>query len=57
MATIIIATPTAMCTRSTARSGLVEDVIPLLDRGYGVGQMMPAGYSYYNVPYQYRDYY
>jgi hypothetical protein len=39
------------------RSGLVEDVIPLLDRGYGIGQMMPAGYSYYNVPYQYRDYY
>jgi hypothetical protein len=39
------------------RSGLVEDVIPLLDRGYGLGQMMPAGYSYYNVPYQYRDYY
>ena len=39
------------------RSGLVEDVIPLLDRGYGIGQMMPAGYSYYNVPYQSRDYY
>jgi hypothetical protein len=39
------------------RSGLVEDVIPLLDRGYGIGQIMPAGYSYYNVPYQYRDYY
>ena len=39
------------------RLGLIEDVIPLLDRGYGIGQMMPAGYSYYNVPYQYRDYY
>ena len=39
------------------RSGYIEDVIPLLDRGYGVGQMLPAGYSYYNVPYQYRDYY
>jgi hypothetical protein len=39
------------------RSGMVEDVIPLLDRGYGIGQVMPAGYSYYNVPYQYRDYY
>jgi hypothetical protein len=36
-------------------SGYIEDVIPLLDRGYGVGQMLPAGYSYYNVPYQYRD--
>ena len=39
------------------RSGYIEDVIPLLDRGYGMGQMLPAGYSYYNVPYQYRDYY
>ena len=39
------------------RSGYIEDVIPLLDRGYGVGQMLPAGYSYYNVPTQYRDYY
>ncbi len=39
------------------RSGLIEDVIPLLDRGYGIGQLMPAGYSYYNVPYQYRSLY
>ena len=46
-----------MCTRSTAARGYIEDVIPLLDRGYGVGQMLPAGYSYYNVPYQYRDAY
>jgi hypothetical protein len=38
-------------------SGYIEDVIPLLDRGYGVGQILPAGYSYYNVPYQYRDLY
>ena len=38
-------------------SGYIEDVIPLLDRGYGVGQMLPVSYSYYNVPYQYRDYY
>lgn len=38
-------------------TGYIEDVIPLLDRGYGIGQMLPAGYSYYNVPYQYRDYY
>ena len=43
--------------RLDAGSGYIEDVIPLLDRGYGLGQMMPAGYSYYNVPYQYRDYY
>lgn len=38
-------------------TGYIEDVIPLLDRGYGVGQMLPVGYSYYNVPYQYRDLY
>ena len=38
-------------------SGYIEDVIPLLDRGYGVGQMLPTSYSYYNVPYQYRDVY
>jgi len=43
--------------RLDAGSGMIEDVIPLLDRGYGLGQMLPAGYSYYNVPYQYRDYY
>ena len=43
--------------RLDAGTGIVEDVIPLLDRGYGIGQMLPAGYSYYNVPYQYRDYY
>jgi len=39
------------------RTGLIENVVPLLDHGYGVGQMLPAGYSYYNVPYQYRDLY
>jgi hypothetical protein len=38
-------------------TGLVENVIPTYDYGYGVGQMMPASYSYYNVPYQYRSYY
>ncbi|NUT01114.1 MAG: hypothetical protein HOP96_09080 [Sphingomonas sp.] len=43
--------------RIDSGNGLIEDVIPLLDRGYGIGQMLPAGYSYYNVPYQYRDYY
>jgi len=39
------------------RTGLIENMIPLLDRGYGVGQMLPASYSTYNVPYQYRDLY
>ena len=43
--------------RIDAGTGFIEDVIPLLDRGYGIGQMMPASYSYYNLPYQYRDVY
>jgi len=38
-------------------SGLVEDVIPTYDYGYGVGQLMPSSYSYYNVPYAYRPYF
>ena len=36
-------------------TGLVEDVIPTYAYGYGVGQIMPASYSYYNVPYAYRS--
>jgi hypothetical protein len=39
------------------RSGLIEDIIPLYDQGYGVGQMLPTSYSYYNLPYQYRSFY
>ena len=38
-------------------SGFVEDVIPLYASGYGVGQMLPTGYGYYNVPSQYRSMY
>ena len=38
-------------------SGFVEDVIPLYAGGYGVGQILPASYAYYNVPYQYRSVY
>ena len=38
-------------------NGYIDNMIPLLDRGYGVGQMLPASYSYYNVPYEYRDMY
>jgi hypothetical protein len=38
-------------------TGLVEDVIPTYAGGYGVGQLLPADYSYYNVPYQYRSMY
>ncbi|HKX92688.1 MAG TPA: hypothetical protein VJM15_09730 [Sphingomicrobium sp.] len=38
-------------------TGFVEDAIPLYAGGYGVGQILPAGYGYYNVPYQYRSLY
>ena len=38
-------------------NGLVQDVIPTYDYGYGVGQILPASYGYYNVPYAYRSYY
>jgi hypothetical protein len=38
-------------------SGMVEDVIPLYASGYGVGQILPTSYAYYNVPYQYRRLY
>jgi hypothetical protein len=38
-------------------SGYIDDVIPLYDSGYGVGQLLPTGAGYYNVPYQYRDMY
>ncbi|MEO5773634.1 MAG: hypothetical protein ABIQ32_05895 [Sphingomicrobium sp.] len=39
------------------RSGLIDNIIPAYGYGYGVGDMMPSGYSYYNLPYQYRDVY
>jgi hypothetical protein len=38
-------------------TGMVEDVVPLYANGYGVGQMLPASYAYYNVPTQYRSLY
>ena len=38
-------------------SGMISNVIPMYDNGYGYGQMLPASYSYYNVPYQYRSMY
>jgi hypothetical protein len=37
--------------------GYVENVIPLYAGGYGVGQLLPSAYSYYNVPMQYRSLY
>jgi hypothetical protein len=38
-------------------SGTIQDVIPTYAYGYGVGQMLPAGYGYYNVPTNYRSMY
>ena len=38
-------------------TGMVQNVIPTYAGGYGVGQMLPSSYSYYNVPYQYRSMY
>lgn len=38
-------------------SGLVRDAIPVYASGYGVGQILPSSYAYYNVPYQYRSMY
>jgi len=38
-------------------TGMVENVIPTYAGGYGVGQMLPSSYGYYNVPNQYRSMY
>jgi hypothetical protein len=38
-------------------TGMVENVIPVYNNGYGVGQMLPSAYTYYNVPDQYRSIY
>jgi hypothetical protein len=38
-------------------TGMVVDVIPMYAGGYGVGQLLPSSYGYYNVPYQYRSMY
>ncbi|HLO21213.1 MAG TPA: hypothetical protein VK192_12055 [Sphingomicrobium sp.] len=38
-------------------TGMVVNVIPTYAGGYGVGQMLPSAYSYYNVPMQYRSLY
>ena len=39
------------------QTGFVENVIPLYAGGYGVGQLLPSSYAYYNVPSQYRSIY
>jgi hypothetical protein len=38
-------------------TGMVENVVPMYAGGYGVGQMLPSAYNYYNVPNQYRSMY
>jgi hypothetical protein len=38
-------------------TSLIAALIPLLTGGTGYGQMLPASYSMYNVPYQYRGMY
>lgn len=38
-------------------SGMVENIVPTYAGGYGVGQMLPSSYGYYNVPTQYRSMY
>ena len=38
-------------------TGMIENVIPNYGFGYGVGQALPAGFGYYNVPHDYRDMY
>jgi hypothetical protein len=38
-------------------TGMVENVIPMYAGGYGVGQVLPSAYAYYNLPMQYRSYY
>ncbi len=38
-------------------TGMIQGVVPLYGNGYGVGQMLPSAYGYYNVPSQYRSLY
>ncbi len=36
-------------------SGLIESILPLLGGGFGIGELLPAGYDAYNLPVSYRD--
>ncbi|HUP67700.1 MAG TPA: hypothetical protein VM145_05785 [Sphingomicrobium sp.] len=38
-------------------TGMIVDVVPTYASGYGVGQLIPSSYSYYNLPNQYRGLY
>ncbi|TMJ12743.1 MAG: hypothetical protein E6G94_13150 [Alphaproteobacteria bacterium] len=41
--------------RVDSGTNLISGLIPLLGGGFNVGQLMPAGYDVYNLPYQYRN--
>ena len=41
--------------RVDSGTNLVSALIPLLGGGFGIGNLLPAGYDVYNVPYAYRD--
>ena len=43
--------------RVDCMTGMIVDAIPTYAGGYGVGQLLPSSYGYYNVPYQYRSLY
>lgn len=45
--------------RVNRRNNLVDGLIPLFGNGgyYATGDQWPDSYNFYNVPYQYRDYY
>ncbi|HEY0627571.1 MAG TPA: hypothetical protein VGD10_12705 [Allosphingosinicella sp.] len=43
--------------RVSRDTNLVNGLVPLLGGGFGIGQVLPAGYDIYNVPLQYRDTY
>jgi hypothetical protein len=38
-------------------TGLIRNAVPTYAAGYGVGQMLPSAYNYYNLPTQYRSLY
>jgi len=43
--------------RVDCMTGMIVDAVPTYVGGYGVGQMLPSAYNYYNVPTQYRGLY
>jgi hypothetical protein len=41
--------------RVDSGTNLISGLIPLLGGGFGIGNLLPAGYDVYNLPTQYRD--